>query len=78
VLTLISFDLKSAQHNLVLGQGRREGEVRRLPRLIDCCFTARQYKIGQFVPIYQRGLLAHAFEDSQRGTYKNIQLHAIQ
>jgi len=24
------------------------------------------------------GLLAQAFEDSQRGTYKNIQLHAIQ
>jgi len=34
--------------------------------------------IGQFVPIYQGGLLAQAFEDSQRGTYKNIQLHAIQ
>jgi len=27
------------------------------------------------VPIYQGGLLAQAFEDSQRGTYKNIQLH---
>jgi len=24
------------------------------------------------VPIYQGGLLAQAFEDSQRGTYKNI------
>jgi len=47
-------------------------------RLIDWCFTARQHKIGQFVPIYQGGLLAHAFEDSQRATYKNIQLHAIQ
>jgi len=33
--------------------------------LIDWCFTARQHKIGQFVPIYQRGLLAQAFEDSQ-------------
>jgi len=46
--------------------------------LIDWCFTARQHKIGQFVPIYQGGLLAQAFEDSQRGTYINIQLHAIQ
>jgi len=42
--------------------------------LIDWCFTARQHKIGQFVPIYQGGLLAQAFKDSQRGTYKNIQL----
>jgi len=33
---------------------------------------ARQHKIGQFVPIYKGGLLAQAFEDSQRGTYKNI------
>jgi len=47
-------------------------------RLIDWCFTARQHKIGKFVPIYQRGLLVQAFEESQRGTYKNIQLHAIQ
>jgi len=31
---------------------------------------ARQHKIGQFVPIYQRGLLAQAFEESQRGTNK--------
>jgi len=46
--------------------------------LSDWCFTARQHKIGQFVPIYQRGLLALAFEDSQQGTYRNIQLHAIQ
>jgi len=46
--------------------------------LIDWCFTARQHKIGLFVPIYQGGLLAQAFEDSQRGAYKNIQLHAIQ
>jgi len=46
--------------------------------LIDWCFTARQHKIGQFVPIYQGGLLAQAFEDSQRGTYKTIQLNAIQ
>jgi len=38
--------------------------------LIDWCFTARQHKIGQFVPIYQGGLLAQAFVDSQRGTYK--------
>jgi len=30
---------------------------------IDWCFTARQHKIGQFVPIYQGGLLAQAFED---------------
>jgi len=30
--------------------------------LIDWCFTARQHKIGQFVPIYQGGLLAQAFE----------------
>jgi len=40
--------------------------------LIDWCFTARQRKIGHFVPIYQGGLLAKAFKDSQRGTYKNI------
>jgi len=46
--------------------------------LIDWCFMARQHKIAQFVPIYQGGLLAQAFENSQRGTYKNIQLHAIQ
>jgi len=45
--------------------------------LIDWCFTARQHKIGQFVPIYQGGLLAPAVEDSQRRTNKNIQLHAI-
>jgi len=45
---------------------------------IDWCFTARQHKIGQVVPIYKGGLLAQAFDDSQRGTYKNIQLHAIQ
>jgi len=38
--------------------------------LIDWCFTARQHKICQFVPIYQWGLLAQAFEDNQRGTYK--------
>jgi len=38
--------------------------------LIDWCFTARQHKIGQFMPIYQGGLMAQAFEDSQRGTYK--------
>jgi len=50
----------------------------RVGRMIDWYFTARQHKIGQFVPIYQGGLLAQAFEDSQRGTYKNIQLHAIQ
>jgi len=25
--------------------------------LIDWCFTARQHKIGQFVPIYHGGLL---------------------
>jgi len=31
--------------------------------LIDWCFTARQHKIGQFVPIYQGGLLVQAFED---------------
>jgi len=37
-------------------------------RLIDWCFSARQHKIGQFAPIYQGGLLAQAFEDSQRGT----------
>jgi len=46
--------------------------------MIDWCFTARQHKIGQFVPIYQGGLLAQVLEDSQRETYKNIQLHAIQ
>jgi len=46
--------------------------------LIDWCFTARQHKIRQFVPIYQGGLLAQAFDDSQRGTHKTIQLHAIQ
>jgi len=50
---------------------------RSIDRLIDWCFTARQHMLGQFVPIYQGGLLAQAFEDSQRGTYKNIQLHAI-
>jgi len=33
--------------------------------LIYWCFTARQHKIDQFVPIYQGGLLAQAFEDSQ-------------
>jgi len=33
--------------------------------LIDWCFTARQHKIGQFMPIYQGRLLAQAFEDSQ-------------
>jgi len=33
--------------------------------LIDWCFTARQHKIGQFVPSYQGGLLAQAFKDSQ-------------
>jgi len=33
--------------------------------MIDWCFTARQHKIGQFVPIYLGGLLAQAFEDSQ-------------
>jgi len=49
-----------------------------LNRLIDWCFTAPQHKIGQFVPIYQGGLLAQPFEDSQRGTYKNTQLHVIQ
>jgi len=38
--------------------------------LIDLCFTARQHKIDQFVPTYQGGLLAQAFEDSQRRTYK--------
>jgi len=38
--------------------------------LIDWCFTARQHKIGQFVSIYQGGLMAQAFEDSQRGKYK--------
>jgi len=27
--------------------------VSTLPELIDWCFTARQHKIGQFVPIYQ-------------------------
>jgi len=47
-------------------------------KLIDWCFTARQHKIGQFEPIYQGGLLSQAFEDSQQGTYNNIQLHAIQ
>jgi len=41
-------------------------------KLINWCFTARQHKIGQFVPIYQGWLLAQAFEDSQRETYKNI------
>jgi len=46
--------------------------------LIDWRFTACQHKIGQFVPNYQGGLLAQSFEDSQRGTYKNIQLHAKQ
>jgi len=46
--------------------------------LIDWCFTARQHKIDQFVPIYQGGLLAQAFKNSQRETYKNIQLHTIQ
>jgi len=40
--------------------------------LIDRRFTARQHKIGHFVPIYQGGLLVQAFEDSQRGTYKNM------
>jgi len=35
-------------------------------KLIDWCFTARQHKTGQFVPIYQGGLLAQAFEDSQQ------------
>jgi len=30
--------------------------------LIYWCFTARQHKIGQFVPMYQGGLLAQAFE----------------
>jgi len=39
-------------------------------KLIDRCFTARQHKIGKFMPIYQGGLLAQAFEDSQRGTNK--------
>jgi len=34
--------------------------------------TARQHKIGQFVSIYQGGLLAQAFENNQRGAYKNI------
>jgi len=46
--------------------------------LIDWCFTARKHKIDQFKPIYQGELLAQAFEDSQRGTNKNTQLHAIQ
>jgi len=49
-------------------------KTRYLSLLIDClidwCFTARQHKIDQFVPIYQGGLLAQAFEDSQRETYK--------
>jgi len=31
--------------------------------LIDWCFTARQHKIGQFVPIYHGGLLAQAFDN---------------
>jgi len=38
--------------------------------LIDWCFTARQHKICQFVPINRGEILAQAFEDSQRGTYK--------
>jgi len=42
--------------------------------MIDWCFTARQHKIGQFVPIYQGGLLAQAFEDSQRG---NIYIYLL-
>jgi len=46
--------------------------------MIDWRFTARQRKIGQFVLIVPGGLLAQAFEDCQRGAYKNIQLHAIQ
>jgi len=33
-------------------------------QLVDWCFTARQHKIGQFVPIYQGGSLAQVFEDS--------------
>jgi len=59
-----------------------------LSSLAECLFwlidwligalRSRQHKIGQFVPIYQGRLLAQAFEDSQRGTYKNTQLHAIQ
>jgi len=44
-------------------------------KLIYWCFMARQHKIRQFVP---GGLLAQAFEDRQQGSYKNIQLHAIQ
>jgi len=48
------------------------------PNIDWLVFSARQHKIVQFVPIYQGGLLAQAFEDSQRGTYKTIQLHAIQ
>jgi len=48
----------------------RQGKI----KLIDWCC---QHKIGQFGPIYQGELLAQAFEDSQRGTYKNIQLHKL-
>jgi len=47
-----------------------------MAELIDWCFMAREHKIGQFVPIYQGGLLAQAFDNSQRGTYKNIYIVA--
>jgi len=42
--------------------------------LIDWCFAARQHKIGQFVPIYQGGLPAQVFEDSQsKQTFKRTE-----
>jgi len=39
--------------------------------LIDWCFTARQHKIGQFVPIYQGG--SERLRDDHRDSEKIIE-----
>ena len=39
--------------------------------LIDKCFTARQYKIGQFVPLCQGGEPAPVVEDRKQNALHN-------